>query len=282
HRAGSARSRAATEAVEEALAEHRTDLRTKAAERLGVPLYTLRSEATDDPSRQLMWFLALLIGMLAPATLVISATYPTIELFVVERDKGTLETLMTSAVDRVKLVGARMIVAAGLAWVASMANVLALGLTLWHGAYLVVERLQDVPFVLSPSFLAVPPVLAGGALVTTTVLAVLFSVARTFREAQMIFSAAAFVLLAPSMVSVFACMEDFSRDLAPWPLFHTSTLAFDALRGQLVATDLLVGLATDGLAVAVLLGGWHVVFGLDRLVTGIGRPAWVDRLTGET
>lgn len=281
HRAGSVPSRLAVERIEDALEDDLEGRRVAAADRLDVVLYEVEDEPTDEPSRMMYWFVGLLVGMLAPLTTLISTTYPTMELFVVEREKGLLETLFTSSIDRRMLIVARLLVASALAWFAALVNALALTVTLAHGVALLTDLEADLLAAIPATVVAVPILLATCALVMTTLTAILYSGARTFREAQMLFSFGSMLLVGPTLVSLFACMEDWGDQLLPYPLFHSGPLLFDAIRGQLSASSFAIGLATDIGFVFLLLFVWDRVLGLDRLIQGVPRPAWLDRLLGD-
>lgn len=282
HRSGNPLSRSAVGRVDDWLsskAKQRLEARTK---ELGVEVYDVKVQNVDPVSGTLSYMFGLLVGLIAPLMLFIASPAPLAEMFVVEREKHTLETLLSTAVGRFELVVARIVIATTITTTATVLNLIAFAFVVGFAVQLLLEDPGELKLITTVWWLTVPVLMASCGLLMSTAVTLIFSLAKTFREAQGLFSVLVYPLFGPLLISTLACIEGWSADLWWAPMCHTSTLIFAAISGQAHLLDVVLAVGIDLALVVLLLGGWHLVFGMESLLVGVERPAWVQRFTGET
>jgi hypothetical protein len=286
HRSGSVRSQRARKLVVERLeeaAEARllADVTARGALPAEARPIRLETESTDAAVDLLRWVLAVLCSTVFPAALTLGALSPCSELFVAERERHSLETTLTAAVSREKLVLARLAAGALLGALAAVANVGALALTLTHGA-LLLDAADGVPLPSPGGMLAIAALAASGSVLVTVLFSFAFSFARTFREAQSIASPVLMALVLPSLVGTLGLVGGWADQLWWIPVVHTGTLVAGAINGTAVGWQVALAAAGDLVLAGCLLGGWFATWGADALLVGVSRPSWLIRLIGES
>ena len=287
YRSGSSPSRRALGIVEERLERHGEQRLVNEALDAGareseVIALELEIDTGDDGAAVLMWILGLFVGPLSSITILVSTLSPAIILFVVEREQGSLETTLTSSASRATVVLTRLMACAILGAVAALANIGALGLTIADLALLLVEDASTLGAPPLTAFFATLLLVGSGSVVVSTMIMLSLSVARTFREAQPVGSALLLVLMFPAISGMLGTLGGWADRLVPIPVAHIGLLVDRAIRSELTLSDLGVALGTDLLFVVTVLALWRWVFGVDSLLSGLSRPAWISTLLGES
>jgi ABC-type Na+ efflux pump permease subunit len=290
HRSGSASSRNALEAVEDALDAWGREAASKAGleaggdpVKLDLEAYDFEVERAPGDEPLSLFLIALLACGVVPISVVVGALNPVIELFVSEREKKTLETTLSLAVPRIDLVLARLFAAGVVAAAAAVGNLFALWLTIAHVELVLVDEAlatADLPLPGALTLVAVPLVLLAQSALVVTLLAAMMSVAQTYREAQTLGSVVLTALMLPLMGGMLAVIAEQADAYVLVPLVHTGILLNQAVRGTLAWGDLVAGLGVDLVTWAALLGAWCAVFGATKLLWGFQRPAWVEKWFG--
>ena len=221
------------------------------------------------------------LGALVPLVLILmtvtGAVYPAIDLTAGERERGTMEMLVSAPVPRIMLLVAKYAAVMTVAMLTAMVNLIAMTATIAStglGKLLFGDG--------SLSFATVGMVFALTLLFTAFFSAVLLAVtsfARSFKEAQAYLIPLMLVSLAPGVLSLMPGLKTGSF-LALTPLVNIVLLARDLFDGTVVplfATMTVIStLGYAGLALA--LAGR--IFGTDAILYG-SEGTWTDMLRPE-
>ncbi|MEZ4320523.1 MAG: ABC transporter permease [Myxococcota bacterium] len=287
HRAGSARSRRSLDRVEDRIEHISRKATAKAAVERGAVRATLRPyelevEPIDDFTPLVLHLLGLLACAFVPMSVVVSTYSPVIELFVAERERGSLETTLCVATSRRDLVVAKLAAAALLGTAAALANLGALWLTLAHGAAIVSSEPVELPVPGLGTLFAIVVLVLSAAVLVAVLMAFAVSVARTHREAQTLSNVVLLPMIVPAMGAMLAVIADRSADGLYIPIAHTGTLLYQTIHGGVAPGDIVLAVGMDVTLVVALFWLWMVTLGPTALIEGIARPAWLARLSGES
>ncbi len=227
------------------------------------------------------------LGRILPLLLVVitllGAFYPAIDLAAGEKERGTLETLLTAPVPPGAIVAGKFLTVALIAVVAAALNLGSMILTFQTGALQVTQALGiEVSLPLrsvAVIFLALIP------------LAVLFASlflgiavrSASFKEAQNALTPVYMVVLVPAMLPIFPGI-DFGPLLAVTPVAGVSFLFRDVMAGD---AEWLLGalvLASTTLYAAASLAFAARAFGNERVLFGgagaadVPTTSWIERL----
>jgi ABC-type Na+ efflux pump permease subunit len=278
------RSQRAAELVEQ-------QLRTEQRERLQGALadagmaqaepWEVRTELGGEPQELLSWILGLLVAAVAPLAMLLAGVYPVIDLFVVERERDTLETLLVSRVPRSALVAGKLLACTALIGLASLVNVGALSLSALHVTALMVDA-SDLPPPPSPLALGLLlGTLATAALLFATAMMAAVVPARTYKEAEWLSTTALFGTFPLVGLGIALTM---TGEPAAWawavPIAHTALAIASTPTGQLTVGHAATAMGTDLVLWAVLMGVLSRTPGFEGLLAGGWRPAWVERWMG--
>jgi len=224
--------------------------------------------------------LAVLVGLMTPLSVLVTASQPACAVFLSDREEGTAETLLTTRVPRAALAAGKVLAVIALLVLSAIAN----ALLLWAACMQALTVLaEDVVFI-APDVVG-----AGIGLMGLTTYCILLSLLlttlivplRTYKEGQSMASVSTLPVMGPLLVGALALIWD---EPAPWmwwtPFVHTPMLLDAALRSTWTPLHLVQCLGVD-LAAA---GAWAALLsrfpGPVGLVVGAWRPRWVDTLLG--
>jgi len=212
----------------------------------------------------------------------LGAFYPAIDITAGERERGTLETLLSSPVRRFDLMTGKVLAVATLATLTGILNIVSMSITVAEGAKLAGGT----------QALAIPWMRAAATLLTVVPAAFLFgavmvaigAMARGFKEAQSLLAPVYLLCFAPSMIASMADLR-----------LSGVTMLVPGTNLTLLARDLMVAQATFGATAVVLgstllYGGLALVFAAhlydsERLLSStdaelVGVFAWIRHLVG--
>jgi sodium transport system permease protein len=227
------------------------------------------------------------LGRILPLLLVVitllGAFYPAIDLAAGEKERGTLETLLTAPVPARSIVAGKFVTVALIGVVAAGLNLGSMILTFQTGV-LQLTAVMGLEFVLPLSSVLV-------IFVTLIPLAVLFGAlflgiavgSSSFKEAQNALTPVYMIVLVPAMLPIFPGI-DFVPWLAVTPVAGVSFLFRDLMNGDanafLAALALLSTTAYAVLALAFAsraFGSERVLFGGDAEDADVGRGSLFER-----
>ncbi|MES1205218.1 MAG: ABC transporter permease subunit/CPBP intramembrane protease [Pseudomonadota bacterium] len=201
--------------------------------------YAVVSSSTAAKGKVGGYVLSKILPLIVIVMTMLGAFYPAIDITAGERERGTLETLLSSPVRRFDLMTGKVLAVATLAALTGVLNIVSMSLTVAEGARLVGGA----------QVFTVPWTRAGATLVTVIPAAFLFAavmvaigaMARGFKEAQTLLTPVYLLCFTPSLI---ASVADFR--LAGVVLLVPGTNL------TLLARDLMLAQATVGHAVIVL------------------------------
>lgn len=216
--------------------------------------------------------LATLVPLILILMTVTGAVYPAIDLTAGERERGTLEALVSAPVPRHELLFAKYLAVLSVALLTALANLLSMVVTAYASG---LEGLLFGTAGLSVRVL----VMTLGLLVVfaaffSSVILVLTSFARSFKEAQAYLIPVMLVSLAPGVMCLLPGIE-FNGVYAVTPLVNIVLLARDVFDNRVVPLWAWATLLSTVLYSAVALALAARIFGTDAVLYG-SDGGWTD------
>jgi len=244
--------------------------------------YQIAVTSTAPKSKVGGYVLSKILPLIVVVMTMLGAFYPAIDITAGERERGTLETLLSSPVRRFDLMTGKVLAVAILATLTGALNIASMSVTVAEGAKLAGDG----------QALSIPWMRAGATLLTVIPAAFLFgavmvaigAMARGFKEAQTLLTPVYLLCFTPSLVASIAELK-----------LSGLTLIIPGTNLTLLARDLMVGQATPLGAAAVLgstllYGGLALSFAAhlydsERLLAStdgelVGLGAWLRHLVG--
>jgi sodium transport system permease protein len=279
YRSGSPVSRDARRFIEDRFRALNEDFarHTLAEETPAIPLpYDIRVESLTPVGNQsgTPLSLATLVPLILILMTVTGAVYPAIDLTAGERERGTLEALVSSPVPRHELLFAKYVAVVTVAVMTAVANLVSMIVTAYasglEGLLFGAGGLSVRLVVLTLSLLFV------FASFFSAVILILTSFARSFKEAQAYLIPLMLVSLAPGIICLLPGIE-FNTWLAVMPLANIVLLARDVFDNRVIPIWALATLLSTALYAAVALSAAARIFGTDAVLYG-GDGSWSDML----
>ena len=201
--------------------------------------YAVISSDTAPKSKVGGYVLSKVLPLIVVVMTMLGAFYPAIDITAGERERGTLETLLSSPVKRFDLMTGKVLAVATLATLTGILNIASMSITVAEGAKLAGgAQSLTIPWIRAAATLltVVPAAFLFGA-----VMVAIGAMARGFKEAQTLLAPVYLLCFAPSMIASMA-------DLRLTGL----TMLVPGTNLTLLARDLMVAQATFGSAVVVL------------------------------
>ncbi len=218
--------------------------------------------------------LATLVPLILILMTVTGAVYPAIDLTAGERERGTLEALVSSPVPRHELLFAKYIAVVSVAVLTALANLLSMIATAYASG------LEGLLFGSSGLSLRLVASTLGLLLIFaaffSAVILVLTSFARSFKEAQAYLIPVMLVSLAPGVICLLPGIE-FNGWLSVIPLANIVLLARDVFDNRVIPIWALATLLSTVLYSAVALSAAARIFGTDAVLYG-SDGSWLDLL----
>lgn len=234
-------SQYAKEELESLLEDYRQKLLTERLEREGLEeniLYPVVYEAKDGASatESMGMDIGGSIGMMLIVTILLGAVYPSIDATAGEKERGTLETLLTLPVSNFQMILSKYVSVALLASVTALLSVLSLGGSVWFLLFgLSPELAAQMEGFSLVEFLSAAPVLLLTLLVTALLAAALcmtFCVfARSFKEANNYVTPVLLVVMFAAMAGMVPTVQLDYRT-AMIPIVNVSLLVKQVISGQ--------------------------------------------------
>jgi ABC-2 type transport system permease protein/sodium transport system permease protein len=214
--------------------------------------------------------LATIVPLMLVLMTVTGAVYPAIDLTAGERERGTMEALIASPIPRGQVLTAKYVAVVTVAVLTGLANLLAMGATLWAGGFLkyLVGDATISPWVI---FQILALLVLFSAFFAAVLLA-LTSFARSFKEAQAYLIPLMLVSLAPGVLSLMPNIE-LTGLLAVVPLVNIVLLARDLLLGNPHPAASAMAVLSTAVYAAAALSVAARLFGSDALL-GSTRVMW--------
>lgn len=216
--------------------------------------------------------LATLVPLILILMTVTGAVYPAIDLTAGERERGTLEALVSAPVPRHELLFAKYLAVVCVAILTAVANLISMIVTAYSSG---LEGLLFGAAGLSLRLILLTlGLLFVFAAFFSAVILVLTSFARSFKEAQAYLIPVMLVSLAPGVICLLPGIE-FNAYLAVIPLANIVLLARDVFDDRIVPLWAMATLLSTVLYAAVALAAAARIFGTDAVLYG-GEGSWSD------
>ena len=245
------------------------------------PLFALEDASVAPRARVGGYVLSKLLPLVVVVMIMLGAFYPAIDITAGERERGTLETILSAPVSRFDLMTGKVIAVAVLSAVTGLLNMTSMSLTMIQGIHLVGATAPvTIPWTRAASTLIV--VLPASFLFAAVMVAI-GAMARSFKEAQTLLTPVYFLCFTPSLIA----------GLGDWELGGMMALV-PGVNVTLLARDLILGKATFGVTLTVVastlaFGGLALtlaarLYDSERLLAAdegkLALGAWVRRLVG--
>lgn len=212
-------------------------------------------------------------GRILPMILImmvnLGAFYPAIDLSAGEKERSTLETLISAPVHASEIVAGKYLAVVTIALIAAGANLISMGLTVNRMASQLADNGQAMVLSMGGAVI-VFIMLIPSALFFSAVMFANASLARSFKEAQNMLTPTFLIILFPTMLATLPGME-LNRVTVFAPVLNIALLIKESLIGELeVDTAFAVMLANSVYAVMALVVAArlfrteHVLFAVDK------------------
>lgn len=254
------RSRAVRERVQNAFRWYQKQLVLQRLDALKIPRVVIQPLVLDASDVSTVkargrYILSTLLPFLLLVMTITGAFYPAIDLTAGEKERGTLETLLTAPIKPLEIVAGKYLTVASIATITGGLNILSMWFTFAHGI-----RIAAGPALkgkISMGLDAVHMFAIMGFLLLVAAFAAAFmmavaSLARSFKEAQNFVTPAYLAVFFPIFITTLPGMKG-SIETAILPLVNTSYAIRHTLRGTLTSQYLLITLISMGITIALTL-----------------------------
>jgi sodium transport system permease protein len=246
-----------------------------------VMLFKLEDHSIAPRARVGGYVLSKLLPLIVVVMIMLGAFYPAIDITAGERERGTLETILSAPVSRFDLMTGKVIAVATLSAITGVLNMASMSLTMIEGVRLVGATAPvAIPWTRAASTLLV---VIPAAFLFASVMVAIGAMARSFKEAQTLLTPVYFLCFTPSLIAGLGDY-DLGGAAALAPGVNVTLLARDLILGKarpLLTLIVVVSTLAYG-ALALTLAAR--LYDSERLLAadegGLRLGAWVRRLLG--
>ena len=194
--------------------------------------FKVKSENTASKTRMGGMMLGLILPMLLIITMMMGAMYPAIDLTAGEKERGTLETILTTPIGRTELLFGKFLTVTASVLVTGFLNLLSMMMTYSLGLVQLGSLGPKMEFALSPLslftifILIIPVALFISAIIMSAAL-----YARSFKDAQNLLTPVYFLLMMPTFVGMMPGIE-LTETLALIPITNVCLVFKDIFLGS--------------------------------------------------
>jgi sodium transport system permease protein len=202
-------------------------------------LFALEDHGVAPRARVGGYVLSKLLPLIVVVMIMLGAFYPAIDITAGERERGTLETILSAPVSRFDLMTGKVLAVATLSAITGLLNMTSMSLTMIEGVRLIgASAPVAIPWTRAASTLIV---VVPAAFLFASVMVAIGAMARSFKEAQTLLTPVYFLCFTPSLVA----------GLGDWELGGLVAIV-PGVNVTLLARDLVLGKATVGLTLLVV------------------------------
>ncbi|HEY4187204.1 MAG TPA: ABC transporter permease subunit/CPBP intramembrane protease [Polyangia bacterium] len=228
------------------------------------------------------YVLSKILPLIVVIMTMLGAFYPAIDITAGERERGTLETLLSSPVQRFDLMTGKVLAVASLSLLTGFLNIVSMSLTVAEGARLAAgSPILAIPWSRAVATLVI---VVPAAFLFGSVMVAIGAMARSFKEAQTLLMPVYLLCFTPSLV---ASMADFrlSGIALLVPGTNLTLLARDLMLGEASLLSAIVVLTTTIGFGALALAFAARLYDSERLLAStdselVGLSAWLRYLVG--
>ena len=163
----------------------------------------------------------------------IGALYPSIDLFAGEKERGTVETLLSLPVSRMELLSGKLIVVWMSSVVSALLSIFGLFIALKTASFMPGDIASAINSILSPSvIIRIIIMLLPLSLFIATILVILSTYARNYKEAQSLISPLMIFIIIPAVIAGLPGVE-MNLPLSFIPIFNVSLSTKEIISGTI-------------------------------------------------
>ena len=240
------------------------------------PRFSLEKRSLAPQASVGGYLLSKVLPLLIVLMVLLGAFYPAIDVTAGERERGTLETILSSPIRRFDLLLGKVLAVTALAALTGLLNLASMSVTLIQ-----IMRLADPGSILPVPWTraaAASAVVLPSAFLFASLFVAVGAVARGFKEAQHLLTPVYFLSIAPAVAG--AVGEYRLAGLAAWiPCMNVTLLARELLLGHAPLLGALAALASTAACGCAALAVAAHIYGSERFVDPgprerTGKAAW--------
>lgn len=212
------------------ISTYRQVMRKMGLPKVNIPTPRISTEAINlDTEKPIGISIAAIIPLILTLMTITGAVYPAIDLTAGERERGTLESMIAAPIPRRRILLGKLIAIVSVAMLTAIVNLLGMSITLW--VFRLDEQFlggQGLTFAIAGRVLGLLILFAA---FFSSVLLVITSFARSFKEGQAYLIPVVMVALAPSLMSLKPDLQ-LTGLWTVTPLVNIVLLARDVLDGS--------------------------------------------------
>ncbi|HVZ74103.1 MAG TPA: ABC transporter permease subunit/CPBP intramembrane protease [Polyangia bacterium] len=247
------------------------------------PLFAMSDRNVAPKESESAYLLSKLLPLIIVVVVGLGAFHPAIDITAGERERGTLETILSSPVNRHDLMAGKIVAVAALSALTGLLNLASMSLTTLEGARLVGGAAPAMVVPWSRALATLFAVVVPASFLFASIMVAIGAMARSHKEAQTLLTPVYFVCLTPSIMA----------SVGDWQLTGAVALV-PGVNIMLLARDLILGKASLGLSIVVVamtlacgalaLSLAARLYDSERLLAAddgaLGLMAWLRRLAG--
>lgn len=232
----------------------------------------VESENVAPPARMGGHLLGRILPTLLVLTVLLGAFHPAIDLTAGEKERGTLQTLLTAPITPLEIVTGKFLAVCAIAFLSGLVNIGSFALLFTHGVALGGDALVDLDLSLGVGAVVL-------LLVAAVVLGLLFSavtmtvavLARSFKEAQTWLAPVYLACVVPAVLAQLPGMT-LSPAAALVPAFNVTLLVRELLAGTATAEGAFLALGSSLVYTALALVVAARLFQNEAVLLGTASP----------
>ncbi len=164
------------------------------------PTYDVNDRSVAPGAKVGGYLLSKVLPLVVVIMVMLGAFYPAIDITAGERERGTLETILASPVDRFDLMTGKVLAVATLAAVTGMLNLVSISLTMLQGIRLMggASDAVRIPWIRTVAALTM---VGPAAFLFASVMVAVGAMARGFKEAQNLLTPIYFLCITPALIA---------------------------------------------------------------------------------
>lgn len=205
----------------------------------------IAKENVAPPRKMAAFLLAVLIPMFIVLNSALGGVNAAVDITAGEKERGTLEPLLTTAASRISIVTGKYISVSIMAIISGITSLVSLILTFWILPLVVgknsSQTLGDISGLALPVsiYLAMFVVVLLTAIIFSAIEVAIASYARSFKEAQTYLTPITFLVLIPAYFTMFKTPNDFTESYFVIPLINSLAIFKELIYGVLNAQHIL-------------------------------------------
>jgi sodium transport system permease protein len=243
-------------------------------QRAGVPEriltpFVVEKVNTAPPQKMSGMIIGNLIGYLFVTFIFMGAMYPAIDMTAGEKERRTMEMLLSSPAGRGEIVSGKILVAITMSLITSALTIISFGVSFYFGLKGIRSNRQPQPIMEIPldakTFALIFAAIIPLAVLSGTLMIAIATLAKSFKEAQSYLSPLLLIAIMPAMVSLIPGVK-LNAWMAFIPVVNFSQLTKELMLGDWTWTGFTLTLLSNLIYAAIAFTGAVMVFKNERVL----------------